>query len=139
IVDAPEGVDAGNLDCSGYVRMVYGYRGGVPMSISPRSGTLPRTSANQYASGTGVLTIPRNGNVAVAARDYAKLQPGDLVFFDADNADGTIDHVGIFLGVDTNGNYRMINSRNSMHGPTMRDGAGSAYGESGQPSIVNSG
>ena len=38
-----------------------------------------------------------------------RLAPGDLVFFDADSSDGTqIDHVGIYLGRDTGGNYRFF-------------------------------
>lgn len=137
--DAPEAADLRNLDCSGFVRMVFGYRSGVPMSIAPTAGaTLPRSSWQILDSAPGVVTIPRNGNTQVT--NLAALRPGDLVFFDA-TADSAaqIDHVGIFIGVDSAGHYRMINSRNTMGGPTMRDGAGSTYGESVSPSILDGG
>jgi cell wall-associated NlpC family hydrolase len=76
--------------------------------------------------------------VATLTADLAALRPGDLVFFDAsdDGGAGVIDHVGIYLGVDTLGHHRMLNSRNSMRGPTMRDGA-STDGETSARSILD--
>jgi cell wall-associated NlpC family hydrolase len=47
---------------------------------------------------------------------------GDLVFFDADESDGTrIDHVGIYLGLDAGDHYRFISSRKGANGPTLGD------------------
>jgi hypothetical protein len=56
----------------------------------------------------------------------SRLLPGDLVFFDLDQTCGStfsaINHVGIFVGVDANGGYRFISSRNSYDGPTIKSG-----------------
>jgi cell wall-associated NlpC family hydrolase len=54
--------------------------------------------------------------------DLRRLQPGDLVFFDASSDDGTaIDHVGVYLGLDGGGRHRFVSSRKSADGPTMGD------------------
>jgi cell wall-associated NlpC family hydrolase len=138
--DPWDAVDAGNLDCSGYTRMVFGYRGGLPMSWDPQGGkTLPRRTMNLASSGTGVMVIPQDRDKTVSSTRYGALRAGDLVFFDAAGDDQVVDHTGIFVGVDTAGAYRFINSRESMRGPTLRDGAGSAYGESPNPSILSGG
>jgi hypothetical protein len=137
-VDSPESADFRNLDCSGYVRMLFGWRGGIPMSIGTPvdNRTLPRTSDQMSRWSPGVVVIPRAGDTQVT--DLSPLRAGDLVFFDTGSSpDGVIDHVGIFLGVDTAGRHRMLNSRSSMDGPTLRDGAGSAYGESATPSVID--
>jgi cell wall-associated NlpC family hydrolase len=55
------------------------------------------------------------------------LQAGDLVFFDADPIDGpAIDHVGMFIGVDSVGNRRFISSRKGANGPTLGDVRGAS-------------
>lgn len=119
-VDAPEADEFRSLDCSGYVRMLFGYRSGVQLSLSPDGGTsLPRHSWDIAASGPGVLVIPNTG---AAPGSRAMLQPGDVVAFDASTTDGTrIDHVGIFLGRDSLGHDRFISSRKTADGPTLGD------------------
>lgn len=121
--DAPETDQFRSLDCSGFMRMVLGYRSGVPLSISPSAGTtLPRRAFEQEASGPGILVIPNTG-VAPASR--SKLAAGDLVFFDAATDDGTrIDHVGMYLGRDSLGYDRFISSRKTANGPTLGDYGG---------------
>lgn len=116
IVDPPEGAEFGSLDCSGYTRMVFGYRTGVPMALTPNGSGLPRRSRDQAGYG-----------VAVAAP-----QVGDLVFFDASADDGSdIDHVGIYLGLDSGGRRRFISSRRQANGPTMGDVGGASLLEGG--------
>jgi hypothetical protein len=103
------------LDCSGYTRTIFGARLGMSMSLRPDGGTsLPRRSFEQAAEAPGVVPIA-DGEV-----DPARLQAGDLVFFDSpDDADGRIDHVGVYLGVDDGGNHRFLHSRRSANGPTL--------------------
>ena len=118
-VDHPEPEQVGSLDCSGFVRMVFGYRGRVPLAIAPTDPGLPRRSFQMLASAPGVVTIRDAGTQVTTFR---KLRAGDLVFFDADGTDGAqIDHVGIYLGRDGGGNYRFVSSRKSADGPTMGD------------------
>jgi cell wall-associated NlpC family hydrolase len=125
--DAPESRAAGSLDCSGYVRLVLGYRLGLPMSLDPAPGMLPRRATDQLTAGPGTLVI---ANAGVQVTQFDQLRPGDLVFFDASSDDGTtIDHDGIYVGVDTNGDRRFISSRQGADGPTMGDEKG--------PSTVN--
>ncbi|MES2973493.1 MAG: NlpC/P60 family protein [Pseudomonadota bacterium] len=123
--DNNEDDEYGRLDCSGFVRMVFGYRMGVPLAKGgyDRPGVaIPRLSAKQAGSeGMGVWIIPNTG---VKPTNFGNLTYGDLVFFDSDDSDpGVIDHVGIYLGVDNQGNDRVINSRNSLQGPTFKDPA----------------
>lgn len=123
-VDRPEADQIRSLDCSGYVRMLFGYRGGVPMSSSPNGSALPRRAFEMLASAPGVVTIPNTGSKATA---YSKLAAGDLVFFDAATDDGTqIDHVGIYLGPDSSGRRRFISSRKTANGPTLGDLGGAS-------------
>jgi cell wall-associated NlpC family hydrolase len=118
-VDQPEPAELGALDCSGFVRMVLGYRLGMPMSIGASSGTLPRTARDQLASAPGTVLVP---NAGVQAHSLAALRAGDLVFFDASTRDGTgIDHVGIYIGRDQAGHDRFISSRRGADGPTVGD------------------
>jgi hypothetical protein len=117
--DEPEAAQYGALDCSGFVRTVFGYRGGVPLTLQPDGLALPRRAAQMADSGPGSMVIPNTG---VRPSDLGALQAGDLVFFDASTDDGTaIDHVGIFLGRDTAGAPRFLSSRKSVDGPTMGD------------------
>lgn len=114
-----------SLDCSGFVRMVFGYRGGLPLARRGVDGkALPRRSYELLASAPGVVTIPNRG---VQIRDFSRLAPGDLVFFDADPGDGArIDHVGIYLGVDAGGRHRFVSSRKGINGPTLGDYRGAS-------------
>ena len=134
-VDAPETAQFGCLDCSGFMRMVWGFRHSfdgagyadtIPLCLSPLAdkSALPRRALEICASGPGVLVIANTGLQVV---NFAPLRPGDLVFFDASTDDGTqIDHVGMYLGVDAAGKHRFISSRKSIDGPTLGDYRGAS-------------
>jgi cell wall-associated NlpC family hydrolase len=118
--DAPEAQQLRSLDCSGFVRMLWGTRSGIPLGLRPDGGaTLPRRAVQQASSAPGVVPVADTG---AQVTDLRRLQPGDLVFFDASSDDGTaIDHVGVYLGLDGGGRHRFISSRKSADGPTMGD------------------
>ncbi|PSM30854.1 DNRLRE domain-containing protein [Haliangium sp. UPWRP_2] len=126
-VDPPETSEYGQLDCSGFMRMIFGYRSGVPLTKDYQPGrAIPRSSDEMCDPriGVGTTLIADTGTrPADAPATYAKLNVGDVVCFDATDPDGVIDHVGIFLGVDGDGKHRILNSRNSLNGPTMKDSA----------------
>jgi cell wall-associated NlpC family hydrolase len=113
----------GDLDCSGYLRMVYGYRLGYPVRSANTAGVgLPRRAFAMAQFGPGVPVIENRGSAALA-----RLQPGDLLFFDLDPADGTqADHSGIYLGLDDAGHHRFLSSRSKANGPTFGDFGGAA-------------
>jgi cell wall-associated NlpC family hydrolase len=127
-VDAPEPLQFHCLDCSGFIRMIWGYRRHAPNAApvmvlsrtdSPGGQTLPRRAVQIADRAAGVLIEP---NLGVPPQDLLKLQIGDLVLFDADHGDGPkIDHVGIYIGADTNGDHRFLSSRKGANGPTMAD------------------
>jgi cell wall-associated NlpC family hydrolase len=125
----PSSKQSGNLDCSGYTRMVYGYHLGVPLAAGEdTSGTrLPRRSRDMADHAPGVRVDRTDGTRPPAA---AQLQPGDLVLFNADSGDdsvtATVDHVGIYLGADTAGLRRFLSSRKTVNGPTMSDMGGAS-------------
>ncbi|MFC7883767.1 NlpC/P60 family protein [Streptomyces sp. NPDC057376] len=125
----PSSKQSGNLDCSGYTRMVYGYHMGVPMAAGQdTSGTrLPRRSRDMADHSPGVRVARTDGTKPPAAE---QLQPGDLVLFNADSGDdnevATTDHVGIYLGADTAGGRRFLSSRKTVNGPTMSDLGGNS-------------
>ncbi|MFI0805871.1 NlpC/P60 family protein [Streptomyces echinatus] len=124
----PSSKQVGNLDCSGYTRMVYGYHLGVPLAADEdTSGTrIPRKSRHIADYAPGVVVDRATGTAAPAA---ALLQPGDLVLFNADSSDDgvspTVDHVGIYLGLD-DGKRRFFSSRKTVNGPTMSDLGGAS-------------
>ncbi|MGW1717503.1 hypothetical protein [Streptomyces sp. NPDC002156] len=125
----PSAKQVGNLDCSGYVRMVYGYHLGVPLAAGEDTTGLriPRKSRHMADHTPGVRIDRTDGtNPPVAAL----LQPGDLVLFNADSGDDnatvTVDHVGIHLGVDAGGKRRFLSSRKTVDGPTMADLGGAS-------------
>jgi cell wall-associated NlpC family hydrolase len=117
------------LDCSGFMRMVWGYRMGVPMcfNVNPNdpNGRMPRRSFQIWdnAPGRKVMT-DYVWNAASAADKLASIRIGDLVFFNADTS-GTdektrVDHVGMYIGRDGANNMRFIHSRKSDNvGPTF--------------------
>jgi cell wall-associated NlpC family hydrolase len=118
-VDQPEADQFGALDCSGYVRAVFGHRAGVPMTLQPDGTRLPRRAVQMSDSAPGVVVIP---NAGTRPASLTALLPGDLVFFDASIDDGTlVDHVGIYLGLDSAGAPRFVSSRKGADGPTMGD------------------
>lgn len=108
-----------SIDCSGLVRMVFGYRSGMPLVFGSEAVGIHRRASEILAAGPGVVTIENTGEQVT---DFSPLQIGDLVFFDAASDDGDrIDHVGIYLGVDGEGHHRFISSRKSSNGPTLGD------------------
>ncbi|MFF0424137.1 NlpC/P60 family protein [Streptomyces sp. NPDC004520] len=125
----PSSKQVGNLDCSGYTRMVFGYHHQVPMAAGADTSRtrLPRKSRDMVDYAPGARIDQTTGSTPPAA---TLLQPGDLVLFNADSGDDnvtvTVDHVGIYLGKDTNGKRRFLSSRKTGNGPTMADLAGSS-------------
>src|SRR5262249_25616503 len=120
------------LDCSGYMRMIWGYRhhlpgygyvDNIPLSrkIRPDQSAIPRRSFQISESAPGVTIIPNRGVQIVA---FSGMPMGDLLCFDADTDDGVrIDHIGMYMGVDSASprRHRFISSRKSTDGPTMSD------------------
>ncbi|MER8234197.1 hypothetical protein ACIRQY_18145 [Streptomyces sp. NPDC101490] len=123
-VGKPETKRARSLDCSGYLRMVLGYRARYPLMSSDKSGNgLPRTANGMARSGEGTDVLPLTG---VSAQDRPTtidlLQPGDIVFFKLDARTGQrLDHVGMVLGHDTEGHLIFVSSREEVNGPTIGD------------------
>ncbi|MFD8191472.1 C40 family peptidase [Streptomyces wuyuanensis] len=126
---SPEAMRARSLDCSGYIRMVLGYRARYPLMSSDKSGDgLPRTANGMARSKRGVDVLPLTG-VSVKDRPSAidQLQPGDLVFFKLDaRTNERLDHVGMVLGYDTEGHLIFISSREEVNGPTIGDIGGAS-------------
>jgi cell wall-associated NlpC family hydrolase len=129
-LDEPEQRQLHCLDCSGFIRMIWGYRhhlpgrnyaDTVPLALNPLKShsVIPRRSFEIYAAAPGVIIIP---NTKVQVKDFSQIGIGDLVLFDADESDGTrIDHVGMYLGLDAGDHQRFISSRKGANGPTMGD------------------
>lgn len=133
--DKPEARQQGCLDCSGYMRMVWGFRrhlpgagygSGIPLCLAAAqdSSALPRRAAQMAASAPGVVLLDSDARPAPAG--LQRLQPGDLLFFNVDPKDdsggqGTLDHVGLYLGIDRRGQRRFAHSPKTANGPTMGD------------------
>lgn len=126
-IHKPRQDQIGCLDCSGFIRMTWGYRhtmagsqrDHVPLGWRPKRGFLPRRAVQMCNQGPGVLVIPNTGK---RPRDLTPLKAGDLVFFDADPNDGdAIDHVGMYVGRDAHRHRRFVSSRKSADGPTLGD------------------
>ena len=67
VTDAPEPDQFRSLDCSGYVRMVFGYRSGLRLSLSTDGGaSLPRRAVQMADAAPGIVLIANSG--AVPAR-----------------------------------------------------------------------
>ncbi|GAA3861397.1 hypothetical protein GCM10022243_29430 [Saccharothrix violaceirubra] len=131
--DAPDGEPEtgryGSVDCSGYVRLIFGYRLGLPLLGSNEEGDgLPRRAYAIADVGPGVELVPDGGT---RATDYGALQPGDLVFFEVEDDPDTLDHVGVYLGVDDGGHHRFVSSRERINGPTMGDVGGASLLDGG--------
>ncbi|MBY8885443.1 C40 family peptidase [Streptomyces sp. PTM05] len=113
----------GDVDCSGFMRLVWGYRTGLPLHGTNGPGPgLPRRAFAIAAYGPGaLLTRATSGPPA----DAGMLQPGDLVFFAIDSGHPSfVDHCGLYLGKDDAGHGRFYSSRIVADGPTMGDVAG---------------
>lgn len=144
--DAPEANESLSLDCSGYMRMIWGARrnsagsytdGQIPLSIDKNDSwdnsnmTMTRTSYAMYANSPGEIIIAHTGVTAMNL--VSKLNIGDLVFFD-DNigtSSSKINHVGMYVGQWTKPGTattyaRFISSRTSINGPTMGDYKGAS-------------
>lgn len=118
------------VDCSGFVRLVYGYRMGIPLRGSNNPGPgLPRRAWAIAEYGPGTRVIEERDEPAT---EYDVLQPGDLVFFNIDPQLGPqIDHTGIYLGVDSTGHHRFFSSRAKANGPTIGDLGGTSLLDDG--------
>ena len=122
----PEKARYGDVDCSGFQRLVWGYRMGIPMHNTNTKGAgLPRRAYAIAAYGPGHVVIAHTGTKQ--ATDLDVLQPGDLVFFAIikDRPD-FIDHCGMYMGLDDQGRHRFYSSRSAANGPTMGDMSGHA-------------
>jgi hypothetical protein len=112
----------GSVDDPGFIRLVYGYRGGYPLRGENTGGGLPRSAAAMSQTGTPVISAAGR-----QATEHTRLQPGDLVFFDS----RTEPQVGIYLGVDSEGHHRVLSSRAAAGGPTFGDLGGKSILDSG--------
>jgi cell wall-associated NlpC family hydrolase len=122
ITDQPETNQLNSLDCSGFVRMVLGYRLNLAMTLDPDGVRLPRRAVQMLASAPGVVTVPDTGSRPAST---SALAPGDLLFFDGSTNDGTaVDHVALYLGLDSAGAPRFVSSRKTANGPTLGDVGG---------------
>ncbi|MFI6929355.1 NlpC/P60 family protein [Streptomyces sp. NPDC050287] len=117
-----------SVDCSGYLRLVYGYRARYPLMATNTSGDgLPRTADAMARSKAGVDVIKLQGPSPWYTRpkNIDVLQPGDLLFFKMDHRTGNhMDHSAIYLGLDTEGHRVFISSRKEQNGPTIGDKGG---------------
>jgi cell wall-associated NlpC family hydrolase len=117
-----------DVDCSGFLRLVLGYRMGYPLRNTNVPGPgLPRRAYAIADFGPGTVVIPDRG---ATARDYTALQPGDLVFFNIDEHP-QIDHAAIYLGLDNTGHHRFLSSRGKANGPTLGDLGGTSLLDDG--------
>ncbi|HEY9439922.1 MAG TPA: NlpC/P60 family protein [Streptomyces sp.] len=126
----PEAMRNRSLDCSGFIRTVFGYRGRFPLMSSDTAGDgLPRTADGMARSKVGTDIIKLSGEAPRYERPKAigVLQPGDLVFFWLDTRTGNrMDHVGMYMGNDTDGHQIFVSSREEVNGPTIGDKGGTS-------------
>ncbi|GAA3034891.1 NlpC/P60 family protein [Actinokineospora globicatena] len=127
--EQPDKSRYGSVDCSGYVRLVFGYRLGMPLLGTNTQGQgIPRRAYAISEFGPGVALVR---NQFRRATEYSRLQPGDLVFFEVEDDPQTLDHVGIYLGLDDRGHHRFVSSRERINGPTLGDVAGTSLLDDG--------
>ncbi|MEU8764403.1 NlpC/P60 family protein [Streptomyces sp. NPDC048659] len=132
-VRQPETPYLKSLDCSGYVRMVYGFHMKLPLlheNSAPDLRGLPRTSTRQAGSGPGVKIA--DGGTSAPPLDGLRI--GDVVFFDPDTDPSAGGHIGIYAGQDHHGLRRFLSSRKTPNGPTLADVGGRSVldGEPGE-------
>ncbi|MFD9735804.1 hypothetical protein [Umezawaea sp. NPDC059074] len=126
VTQEPDPLHQDSLDCSGFLRMVFGYRSGYPVGRTPGPGVLPRTVSDFATAGPGTVVVPDTGTAPSTAQ-LATLLPGDVLLFDLDPEDGPLlDHSGLYLGLDSAGQPRFISSRKVHNAPTMGDRNGSS-------------
>ncbi|MDT7782921.1 MAG: hypothetical protein QOF58_1340 [Pseudonocardiales bacterium] len=126
VVRAPDPVRKDSLDCSGFLRMVLGYRSGYPLGWAPSRFRLPRQAKDYTAGAPGPVVVADVG-ARPSDEQLERLQTGDILAFDLDPADGPLlDHSAIYLGVDSEGQPRFISSRKTYNGPTMGDKYGAS-------------
>ncbi|ALG09425.1 NlpC/P60 family protein [Kibdelosporangium phytohabitans] len=125
----PDRLHYGAVDCSGFVRLVYGYRMKYPLHNTNTPGPgLPRRAYAMAEFGPGVALVADAGRRSTA---YDVLQPGDLVFFEVEGSTDQLDHSGIYLGVDSEGHHRFMSSRERVNGPTIGDVGGTSLLDDG--------
>ncbi|MFI1652816.1 C40 family peptidase [Streptomyces avidinii] len=118
-----------SMDCSGFVRTVFGYRARYPLLPDDKPGSgLPRTANGMARASLGADVLPLKG---VGPQDRPVnidvIQPGDLLFFKLDaRTKDRLDHTGIYLGTDTDGHKIFISSREEANGPTIGDKGGTS-------------
>ncbi|MEV7416875.1 NlpC/P60 family protein [Streptomyces sp. NPDC089919] len=126
---APEAAKYRAIDCSGFIRTVFGYRSRYPLApLDGHGDGLPRTANGISRSNVGVDIIPLKGiTPADRPSNIDVLQPGDLLFFKLDQRTGQrLDHTGMYLGNDTEGHKIFISSREEANGPTIGDKGGTS-------------
>ena len=80
---------------------------------------MPHCAFEMYDDAPGVVIVR---NTTAQVKDFSRIGIGDLIFFDADESDGTqIDHIRVYLGLDAENHYRFISSRKGANGPTLGD------------------
>ncbi|MET7309992.1 C40 family peptidase [Streptomyces sp. NPDC005134] len=120
---------ARSMDCSGFIRTVFGYRARYPLMPTDTLGDgLPRTANGMARSDRGTDIIELKGiTPADRPKNIDVLQPGDLVFFKLDQrTEQRLDHVGMYLGHDTDGHKIFVSSREEANGPTIGDKGGTS-------------
>jgi hypothetical protein len=128
-IDLPDPARSGAVDDSGFVRLVFGYRSGMPLRDAGDDSAdgIPRSTHAMATDAPGTVIVPDR---QLPVSDFGRLQPGDLVFFDTD-PDRRVDIAGIYLGIDDSGHYRFVASRKAADGPTMGDAGGAAVLDGG--------
>lgn len=119
----------GDLDCSGLVRILYGYRMGHPMYLGDGSANgsgdvLPRHSYGMSANGPGPVLFGEGATSPPSADELGLMQAGDLLFFAEGSDPSLVDHCGIYFGTDQYGRRRFLSSRMGANGPTFGDAEG---------------
>ncbi len=111
------------VDCSGYIRLVYGYRGGITLHrTSDRVEGLPRNARGLAKLAPSVLIAEgKTDSSNPTLNDLGSILPGDLVFFALHDNLKFISHSGIYIGDDNGGHMRFLSSRTSVNGPTFGD------------------
>jgi hypothetical protein len=96
---------------------------GYPLRGTNTPGTgLPRRAYAMADFGPGAQLMPNRGT---QAREYQRLNAGDLVFFNGGPVlNDHIEHMGMYLGVDSAGRHRFVSSRTKADGPTLGDTGG---------------